>query len=42
MPAGTTIVHYGKGIHCDGAKQRDTVIMLHGMGPATSTPAEQK
>ena len=42
MPAGTTIVHYGNGVHFDGAKQGDTVIALHGMGPATSTPAEQK
>jgi hypothetical protein len=42
MPAGTYVVHYGKGIHYDGAKDGDTVIMLHGMGPATSTPAEVK
>jgi ChrR-like protein with cupin domain len=42
MSAGTYVVHYGKGVHFDGAKQGDTVIMLHGMGPATSTPAEQK
>lgn len=41
MPAGTCIVRYGKGIHYDGAKQGDTVITLHGMGPATNTPAEQ-
>jgi hypothetical protein len=42
MPAGTYVVHYGKGIHFDGAKQGGTVIVLHGMGPATLTPAEQK
>ena len=42
MPAGTYVVHYGKGIHYDGAKDGDVVIALHGMGPATSTPAEQK
>jgi hypothetical protein len=42
MPAGTYIVHYAKGIHYDGAKDGDTVIALHGMGPATSTPAEEK
>jgi hypothetical protein len=42
MPAGTYVVHYGKGIHYDGAKDGDTIIMLHGMGPATSTPAEKK
>jgi hypothetical protein len=42
MPAGTYVVHYAKGIHYDGAKQGDTVLFIHGMGPATSTPAEQK
>ena len=42
MPAGTYIVHHAKGIHFDGTKQGDTVIMVHGMGPATNTPAEQK
>jgi hypothetical protein len=42
MPAGSYLVHYGKGIHFDGAKQGDAVIMVHGMGPATNTPAEQK
>lgn len=42
LPAGTYIVHYAKGIHYDGAKDGDTIIALHGMGPATATPAEQK
>lgn len=42
MTPGTWVVHYGKGIHYDGAKDGDTVIMIHGVGPATSTPAEQK
>ena len=42
MPAGTYVVHYAQGIHYDGAKDGDTIIALHGMGPATSTPAEQK
>ena len=42
MPAGTYIVHHAKGIHYDGAKDGDTIISLHGIGPATSTPAEQK
>ncbi len=42
MPQGTYVLHYGKGIHYDGAKDGDTIIMLHGVGPATSTPAEQK
>ena len=42
MPAGTFVVHTGKGIHYDGAKQSDAILVIHGMGPATSTPAEQK
>lgn len=42
MPAGTTVIHTGKGIHYDGAKQGDAILLIHGMGPATSTPAEEK
>jgi hypothetical protein len=42
MPQGTYVVHYAKGIHYDGAKQGDVVLLIHGMGPATATPAEQK
>jgi len=42
MPAGTYVLHTGKGIHYDGAKQGDAILMIHGIGPATSTPAEQK
>ena len=42
MQAGSYVVHYAKGIHYDGAKGEETIISLHGMGPATSTPAEQK
>jgi hypothetical protein len=42
LPAGTTVIHHAKGIHYDGAKQVDAILLIHGMGPATSTPAEQK
>jgi quercetin dioxygenase-like cupin family protein len=42
LPPGSYVVHYAKGIHYDGAKDGDTVIMVHGMGPATTTPAEEK
>lgn len=42
MTAGSWVVHYANGIHYDGAKGEETIIALHGMGPATSTPAEQK
>jgi hypothetical protein len=42
MPAGSFVVHYGKQIHYDGAKNEDAVIQVWGMGPATSTPAEKR
>jgi hypothetical protein len=42
LTAGTTVIHTGKGIHYDGAKQADAILLIHGMGPATNTPAEQK
>jgi hypothetical protein len=42
MPAGSFVTHYGKQIHYDGAKDGDCVLEIVGMGPATSTPAEEK
>jgi len=42
VPAGTWVVHNAKGIHYDGAKDADVIIMLHGMGPGTQTAAEEK
>jgi quercetin dioxygenase-like cupin family protein len=42
MPAGTYVLHYANGIHYDGAKQGDAIIALHGMGPVSTIPAEQK
>lgn len=42
MPAGTFVKHTGKQIHYDGAKDAECIIEIVGMGPATSTPAEQK
>jgi hypothetical protein len=41
-PAGSFVTHYGKQIHYDGAKDGDCVLQIVGMGPAESTPAEQK
>ena len=38
MPAGSFVTHYGKQIHWEGAKDSDTVILVIGEGPATSTP----
>jgi hypothetical protein len=42
MPAGSFVRHIGKQIHYDGAKTEECVLEIVGMGPATSTPAEQK
>ncbi len=41
-PAGSYVIHRAKGIHYDGAKDEETIIQVSGMGPATSTPAEEK
>jgi len=36
------VVHYGKQIHFDGAKDGDVILEVAGEGPATSTDAEEK
>jgi hypothetical protein len=35
-------VHHANGIHYDGAKEGDTIIALHGVGPVSTIPAEDK
>ena len=42
MPAGTFVTHYGQQVHFDGAKDEDAVLLIVGLGPATSTLAEEK
>ena len=42
MPAGSFVTHFGKQVHWDGAKEEDTVLLIMGEGPATSTAAEEK
>jgi hypothetical protein len=42
VPAGSFVVHPGKEIHYDGAKDVECVLEIVGMGPATARPAEQK
>ena len=42
IPAGSFVIHYGKEIHYDGAKDEPCVLQIVGMGPATNIPAEQK
>ncbi|MCC7346189.1 MAG: cupin domain-containing protein [Variibacter sp.] len=38
MPAGSSVIHYAKGVHYDGAKGEQATILVWGEGPATSTP----
>ena len=38
VPAGTFVTHFGKQVHYDGAKDGETVLLIVGEGPATSTP----
>lgn len=42
MPAGTFVTHFGKQVHYDGAKDGETVLLIVGEGPATSTRVEPK
>ena len=42
MPAGSFVVHYARGIHYDGAKDEEAVLLIVGDGPETPTPAEVK
>ena len=42
MPAGSFVTHLAKQVHWDGAKDEDTILLIMGEGPATSTPAEEK
>lgn len=39
---GTYVYHKGGEVHYDGAKDKQVLIQVWGMGPATSTPAEVK
>ena len=41
MPTGTFVTHFGKGIHYDGAKDEEVMVLITGMGPATSTRVKQ-
>jgi hypothetical protein len=42
MPAGSFVTHFAKQVHWDGAKDEDTILLIMGEGPATSTGAEEK
>jgi hypothetical protein len=38
MPAGSSVTHFAKGVHYDGAKSEPATILVWGEGPATLTP----
>ena len=42
VPAGSYVIHYANKIHYDGAKDEECILEIVGMGPATSTAAEEK
>ncbi|HEY7335430.1 MAG TPA: cupin domain-containing protein [Bryobacteraceae bacterium] len=42
VPAGSFVTHYAKQIHYDGAKEKECVLEIVGMGPDTSTSGEAK
>jgi hypothetical protein len=42
VPAGSFVVHPGKEIHYDGAKDEPALLLISGMGPDTSIAAEEK
>ena len=41
VPAGSYVVHYGKEMHYDGAKDEECILEIVGMGPANN-PAPQR
>ena len=42
IPAGSFVVHTGKEIHYDGARDELCLLLISGMGPDTSINAEEK
>lgn len=42
IPAGSFVVHTGKEIHYDGARDEPCLLLISGMGPDTSVAAEEK
>jgi hypothetical protein len=39
IPTGSSVIHYGKEIHYDGAKDGEVWLLMSGEGPETATPA---
>jgi len=39
LPTGSYVLHTGKEVHYDGAKDTETWLLIVGEGPETATPA---
>ena len=39
VPTGSSVIHYGKEIHYDGAKDGEVWLLMSGEGPETASPA---
>jgi uncharacterized cupin superfamily protein len=42
MTPGTVVTHTRKGVHFDGSKEGDALVLITGIGPASAVQAEQK
>ena len=42
MPAGSFVIHFGKEVHWDGAKDEEAWVLIVGEGPATLTPGSRR
>ncbi len=41
IPAGSFVIHFGKEVHWDGAKDEEAWVLITGEGPATLTRVEE-
>jgi quercetin dioxygenase-like cupin family protein len=41
MPTGSFVIHFGKEVHWDGAKDEEAWVLIVGEGPATLTRVEE-
>jgi hypothetical protein len=42
MPAGSFVTHTAGGVHFDGAKDEEVIVLVSGMGPATTVNVQAK
>ena len=42
MQPGTVVTHTKGGVHFDGSKEGDALVLITGIGPASAVQAEQK